>query len=49
MHDGKSNPLSGGRQGERLTDERDHRKTERERREREHPKAPQIRGGHHRK
>lgn len=33
-HDGKSNPLSGGRQGERLTDERDQRKTERERGER---------------
>ena len=50
-HDGKSNPLSGGRQGERLTDERDQRKTEREREreEREHPKARQIRGGHHRK
>lgn len=25
-HDGKSNPLSGGRQGERLTDERDREK-----------------------
>lgn len=46
-HDGKSNLLSGGRQGERLTDERDHGKTEKE--EREHPKARQIRGGHHRK
>lgn len=30
-HDGKSNPLSGGRQGKRLTDKRDGRKTERER------------------
>lgn len=30
-HDGKSNPLSGGRQGERLTDERDRRNTEGER------------------
>lgn len=30
-HDGKSNPLSGGRQGKRLTDKRDRRKTERER------------------